>query len=241
MTSKPFGHKAYGSIPHLPTSRLGIGDHHCQEGMARIATLKTRDHLDQIIVQEKLDGSNVAVAKLKGQIIALNRAGYLAETSNFIQHHYFAQWVAKNRAFFDSILQEGERLCGEWLLLVHGTRYDLSGRSPFVAFDLFTPQQERLIYADFLKRFEQTEMALVPTVYVGPDAVSIEKALESIGEYGQYGAIDPVEGAIWRVERGDKVDFLVKYLKPDKVDGTYLPMVTGGPEVWNLEPTSLVL
>jgi hypothetical protein len=241
MTTKPFGHKAYGSIPHLPSSRLGIGDHHCQEGMARIATLKTRDKQDRIIVQEKLDGSNVAVAKLNGQVIALNRAGYLAETSNFIQHHYFAQWVAKNTAFFHEILNEGERLCGEWLLLVHGTRYDLLGRSPFVAFDLFTPKQERLIYPDFLSRFGQTELSLVPTVYVGPDPVSIEKALELIGEYGQYGALDPVEGAIWRVESGNEVDFLVKYLKPDKVDGTYLSMVTGGPDVWNLEPTSLAI
>jgi hypothetical protein len=33
---KPLGHRAYGSIPHLPGSRLGLGDHHCGERRARI-------------------------------------------------------------------------------------------------------------------------------------------------------------------------------------------------------------
>lgn len=36
LPTKPLGHKAYGSIPHLPTSRLGPGDHHVTEGQARI-------------------------------------------------------------------------------------------------------------------------------------------------------------------------------------------------------------
>jgi hypothetical protein len=54
--SKPLGQKAYGSIPHLPGSRLGEGDHHVSEGQAIIATKKARDKNDLIIVQEKLDG-----------------------------------------------------------------------------------------------------------------------------------------------------------------------------------------
>lgn len=35
---KPLGIKAYGSIPHLPGSRLGAGDHHLAIGQALIAT-----------------------------------------------------------------------------------------------------------------------------------------------------------------------------------------------------------
>ena len=89
---KPLGHKAYGSIPHLSKSRLGPGDHHCEKGQEIIATLKPRDRFDLVIVQEKLDGSNCAIAKIEGQIIALGRSGYLAETSPFEQHHYFANF-----------------------------------------------------------------------------------------------------------------------------------------------------
>jgi hypothetical protein len=54
---KPLGMKNYGHIAHLPGSRMGPGDHSCELGQARIATLKARDRHDQIIVQEKLDGT----------------------------------------------------------------------------------------------------------------------------------------------------------------------------------------
>ena len=66
---KPLGRKAYGSIPHLPNSRIGPGDHKCHEGQERIATVKSRNKHDVIIVQEKLDGSNVAVALKDGIIL----------------------------------------------------------------------------------------------------------------------------------------------------------------------------
>jgi len=60
---KPLGRKSYGSIPHLPDSRLGVGDHHCHEGQSVICTERRRDKHDRIIVTEKVDGSNVAIAK----------------------------------------------------------------------------------------------------------------------------------------------------------------------------------
>lgn len=87
MTTRPLGRKAYGHIAHLPGSRMGPGDHACHEGQARICTLEARDRHDSIVVQEKLDGSNVAMARLDGQIVALMRAGYRAETSPYAHHH----------------------------------------------------------------------------------------------------------------------------------------------------------
>src|SRR5207302_2425635 len=75
---KPMGRKAYGSICHLPGSRLGPGDHKLNEDQTRILTERCRDKHDLIVVQEKLDGSNVAVARINGEVIALGRAGYPA-------------------------------------------------------------------------------------------------------------------------------------------------------------------
>ena len=40
--AKPLGRKAYGSIGHLPNSRLGPGDHAVPEGIARICTERLR-------------------------------------------------------------------------------------------------------------------------------------------------------------------------------------------------------
>ena len=60
------------------------------------------------------------------------------------------------------------------------------------------------------------------------------KAIEISG----HGALDEVEGAIWRVERKEKVDFLTKFVRHDKEDGKYFPEVTGKGEIWNIDISS---
>lgn len=224
---KPLGAKAYGSIPHLPGSRMGPGDHHCHEGQARIATEKARDRHDQIWVQEKLDGSCVAVANVDGKIVALGRAGYPANTSPYEQHKLFSDWVETEEDRFAALLQPGERAVGEWLAQAHGTRYELH-HDPFVLFDLMVGKRR----APLLEVIGRARDFTLPAgIADGP--TSVEDALAALGEFGHHGATDPVEGAVWRVERRDEVDFLVKWVRPDKVDGCLLPELTGSEPVWN--------
>lgn len=213
---KPLGQKNYGSIPHLPGSRMGPADHHCHDGQRIIATEKKRDKHDFIIIQEKLDGSNVGIAKINGEIIALTRAGYAANTSPYQMHHWFHEWVNYNKIRFD-FLSEGERVCGEWLMVAHGTRYNLP-HEPFVAFDIMRGT-ERANYEEFTQRLRGK--FIMPQVLSTGEPLDIESMLTMI-EVSGHGAIDPVEGAVWRVERKGKVDFLCKYVRPDKVDGKYL-------------------
>src|SRR5947207_11212796 len=154
---KPLGIKAYGSICHLPGSRLGPGDHKLNPGQAKILTEKVRDKHDVIIVREKLDGSNVAVARVNGQLIALGRAGYPAISSKYEQHRLFAAWVFERLEQFEFLI-EGERLCGEWLAQAHGTRYDLA-HDPFVPFDLMRGE-ERSNYAEFVARVKAAGLVM---------------------------------------------------------------------------------
>lgn len=228
---KPLNQKAYGSIPHLPGSRLGIGDHYISVGQAAIATEKPRDKHDLIIVQEKLDGSNVAVAKVNGEILALTRSGYLANTSPYQQHHFFSKWVEENKIRFDALLNEKERVCGEWLVMAHGTRYELP-HEPFVPFDLITGT-ERTIYSEFSVRVKTYHFTVPYLLHIGR-SFSVESMIQAICKSG-HGAIDEVEGAIWRVERKGKVDFLCKYVHHHKQDGKYFAEVTGQGEVWNCD------
>lgn len=220
---KPLGGRAYGSIPHLPGSRRGPGDHGLSEQQARILTTKARDWHDIITVQEKLDGSNVAVAKINGVIVPLIRAGYEAISSKWEQHRHFANWVFPQQARFDELLKEGERVCGEWLMEAHGTRYDLP-HEPFVAFDIMTGT-ERLHAALVAMLCSNVGLVTPRVIHVGAP-VSIEEVLEKLEPSG-HGAIDPVEGAVWRVERDGNVDFLGKYVRPEKEDGKYLNKVGG--------------
>lgn len=232
---KPLGQKAYGRIPHLPHSRLGTGDHHIEEGQALIATKQTRDKNDLIIVQEKLDGSNCSVAKLNGQILALGRSGYLAETSPYEQHKLFVKWVKSNEQRFIKLLNENERVCGEWLAQAHGTIYKLE-HEPFVVFDLITIN-ERTTYHNFLLRVLPLGFVVPNLLHIG-QPLSIEKALKKV-EMSGHGAVDEVEGVIYRVERNGKVDFLTKFVKHSKVDGKYLPENNNGQIIWNWNETSI--
>jgi hypothetical protein len=230
--AKPLGQKAYGSICHLPGSRLGPGDHKLNPGQARILTEKARDKHDLIIVLEKLDGSNVAVARVDGMLIPLGRAGYRAESSKYEQHRFFANWVYERMDRFE-FLAEGERLVGEWLAQAHGTRYALV-HEPFVPFDLMRGS-ERTNYEMVRARVEPNGFILPKLLSLGPP-VSIERAMQLVGESGHHGAVDPAEGAVWRVERKGVVDFLGKYVRPDKIDGRYLPEIAGSEPVWNWRP-----
>jgi hypothetical protein len=228
---KPLGQKAYGSIPHLPGSRLGIGDHHVSEGQAKIATEKPRDKHDLIIVQEKLDGSNCCVAKIEGQIFALGRSGYLAESSLYPIHHVFHKWVKEHEDRFLKLLNDGERVCGEFLAQAVGTKYELP-HEPFVPFDIII-KNTRLPYKLFSERVQKFDFVLPNLLSIGT-SFSVEDAIKAIQKSG-HGAIDEVEGAIWRVERKDVVDFLTKFVHHHKQDGKYFPENTGGVTVWNCD------
>lgn len=233
MGNKPLGHKGYGSIPHLPGSRLGSGDHHCHDGQQAICWTKARDKHDRIIVTEKLDGSNVSIANLDGQIIALGRAGYLAQTSKYEQHQIFAAWVRQHEPRFAVALEPGQRFVGEWLAQAHGTRYRLH-HDPFVAFDLMVGQR-RLPFDAMLAAAARAECVTAKVLHDGGPC-SLERALVLLGKHGHHGAIDPVEGAVWRVERRDEFDFIAKFVHHDKQDGSLLPEISGQPAIWNWRP-----
>ncbi len=243
---KPLGTKSYGSIPHLPGSRIGPGDHKCHDGQKRIATEKLRDKHDQVVVQEKLDGSNVGVARIGGRICALTRAGYVASSSPYEQHHHFERWAMQRQSRFLAVLKDGERLCGEWLMQAHGTRYELK-HEPFVVFDLMTGSR-RTPFDELIARVRAGGFVIPHLLHRGA-ALSIEGAMLLLQVYGFHGALDPVEGVVWRVERNQQVrpgsserqstvDFLIKYVRPDKVDGCYLPEVSGRPPIYNWTPAN---
>ncbi len=228
---KPLGRKSYGSIGHLPGSRTGPADHHMNGGQVAILTIKTRDAKDRVIVQEKLDGSNVGIARIGNEIVALGRAGFTAESSPHEQHRMFARWVEKNKARFLAVLKDGERFCGEWLAMAHGTRYDLP-HEPFVVFDLMTGDQ-RALFEELEVRAKHIDLILPALLASGHRAFSIDLVMGLLGERGHHGALEECEGAVWRVERNGRVDFLAKYVRAGKVDGKYFEEAGQGICVWN--------
>lgn len=216
----------YGSIPHLSISKLTQqADKKIPIGQEEILTKKPRDWKDLIIVTEKLDGSNVGVLKKNDKLHSITRAGYLAASSPYKQHIYFDFWVYNNHHLF-TWLPEGWRVCGEWMALSHGTRYDITGESPFCAFDIIDDKNKRLCYMDFIKLCSCAGVPSVPLLHIG-QPITIKNALKLLGS-GIYGNPEKPEGVVYRVEREGRVDFLAKFVRSDKEDGKYLDT-----ELWN--------
>lgn len=229
---KPLIAKNYGSIGHLPHSRLGEGDHHINSRQAEILTEKARDYKDLIIVQEKLDGSNVGVLRHEGKLVGLTRKGHRAIDSPMEQFQMFQRFIDNNAHRFD-FLQEGERVVGEWIAMAHGTRY--STDFPFVAFDIMKGP-ERMTYIEFCIRIGY----LLPTAHllhigcpVSPKKIERLLDIRYSETYGYHGALEPVEGAVWRVEREGKVDFLAKFVREFKQDGKYFFQGDHSKFIWN--------
>lgn len=234
-TNKPFPGKNYGSIMHLHGSKMGEGDREVNEGMNAICTVAPRSKDDRIIVQFKYDGSNVGVVKINGELVPITRKGYTCVSSPHYQHHVFARWVEKNKSLFDALLNEGDRICGEWLYQPHSIVYDdfNTVNAPFVAFDIFR-NGERLTYGEFDDEIEKVynhEFHLPFLLKYGNASYNPVEIMAK--DYPLNCNIKPRdgkhEGLIYRVEsiQKSKVLFLAKWVRPDFEPGK---MLFGGKE-----------
>lgn len=72
-------------------------------------------------------------------------------------------------------------MVGEWLMLAHGTRYQLK-HEPFVAFDLMA-RNDRARYDELTDRVRNGDF-VVPTVIHRGEPLSIEAAMKALDTYG---------------------------------------------------------
>ena len=229
MLERPLGRKAYFKIAHLPGCRTGSSARTAPRELAERCLVAARPE-EEVFVQEKLDGSCVAVARLDGAVLALGREGTLAAHSQNPGRQMFAAWVEQRADTFLELLRDGEWLVGEWLALAHSTRYELR-HDPFVVFDAF--HEGRQWTFDELEGRLQGALPRPSLLHRG-GALSIAAMLERLGG-GGHGAVEPPEGAVWRVERAGRVTGMAKYVRGDKVDGALLPENSGREAVWNFK------
>ncbi len=250
-TSKPLNMKAYGKIPHLQGSRLGPGDHHVNHGQNAMCLTKAVEKVDVVIVQEKYDGSCTAVAKHEGQIIPLNRSGYVASTSPYDNIRMFGDWVYRRSEIFDRLLEEGERAVGEWLGQAIGTLYKINrATEAWVLFDIMdghdriSQQRINKRMADRHAHFCRPEVIHIGSPLSLHDTVPRLTTSPYIGQHVPI-AFGPPEGMVYRVEResaseplarGATTVLIAKWVRHDKLDGYLIPSLSGLDPVWNWRP-----
>lgn len=221
--------KLYGKIPHLSGSRTGRADKHIGLAPAK-RLLEQCGVAEQVLVQEKLDGSNVIVTRRNGALLALGRDGKPCADSINPLRVAFADWLSEQAARF-RWLAESERLVLEWLAVAHGTRYALP-HEPVVALDFFDALGKRLTHAAMLEVIAPAGLPVPHLLHQGL-ALPLETALSLLGEHGFHGALDSAEGLVYRLESKHQVLLLAKYVRHNKQAGLYLADHTGLEEVRN--------
>jgi hypothetical protein len=220
--------KLYPKIPHLPQSRLGSSDRHCATALAERLLLESKPH-DRVVVQEKLDGSNVVIVRQTSGLLALGRDGQPCFQSRNPNRQAFGRWLAANaKRFF--WLGNLERLVCEWLPVAHGTRYALP-HEPIVLLDLF--RQQHRVTVHVLEPLANVSGLTMPHLLHRGTALPLESALQRLGTHGFHGATDPAEGVVYRLESQDQTLALAKFVRHTKQDGVFLADHTGLPDVQN--------
>ena len=86
-------------------------------------TQRRRVSGDMVIVTEKVDGMNAAVLRREGLLYPLIKKGYDCRANPLPWINAFADFVEENATRFMSVLEEGERICGEWMVKTHTLSY----------------------------------------------------------------------------------------------------------------------
>ena len=215
--------RSFGNIKHLTGSRLkDSGDTILEEAIQPYFTEKLQfPKRDKLYVTEKIDGANVGVYKSEGRLFPIMRKGYDVRTSEHEFLRRFADFVSDNANRFDNLLDDGERVCGEWMIKTHSLFYDLP-HEPFVVFDIIKDGKKpvRPSFADIIKRCEKYEFVMVAIVHEG-GAISVEEGLRLLGG-GFHGCRTAPEGIVYRYERDGTFEMSAKYVSNLNVGGDFM-------------------
>lgn len=151
----------YPRIPHL-VARTGMdSDDHVLEPAARRNLLSA-----EVIVEEKLDGANIAIwiddgapqAATRGGVGAVDRSGHLGR---------IRAWIGEHADDLRAALGERRALYAEWLLLRHRVGYDRLP-APLVGLDLLDRSSQAFLELhDRDVRLAQLEIPLPPRLFCG--------------------------------------------------------------------------
>jgi hypothetical protein len=134
---------------------------------------------DSILVEEKIDGTNVGIHFTPGSEMVLQCRGHLITEGMHPQYDLFKQWATVKRAVLEEMLQSDFILFGEWMYARHSIHYRGLPHY-FFEFDIFdNVNQVFLSLERRLALLKGTGIQTVPVVHKG--AIKKEQLVELIG------------------------------------------------------------
>jgi RNA ligase len=152
----------YPRTPHLFGSKGTDDDKHLSEADSH------RFLADgSLIVEEKLDGTNVGIHFTDGGDMVLQCRGHLITDGMHPQYDLFKQWGAVKRSVLEDMLADQFILFGEWVYARHSVYYRQLPHY-FFEFDIYDKHgAEFLSLERRLAILEGTGIQTVPVIHVG--------------------------------------------------------------------------
>lgn len=177
-----------------------------------------------LIVEEKLDGTNVGLHFANGKLV-LQCRGHEITAGMHPQYDLFKQWATVKQNVFAEMLGDQYIIYGEWMYAKHCVHYQELPHY-FFEFDMLDKEAgEFLTLNRRLELLEDTGIETVPVVHQGE--IKLKKLLELVSK-SQFGAKfehpnstkvdDLVEGLYLRTEANEKVTTRAKYVRPEFIE-----------------------
>lgn len=210
----------YPRTPHLFGSRGTDDDKHLGEAESKAFIAD-----ESLIIEEKIDGTNVGIHFSEAGELVLQCRGHLITEGMHPQYDLFKQWASVKRRVLENTLGSRFIVFGEWVYARHSISYRKLTHY-FFEFDIY--DKERAEFLDLERRLsllEGTGVETVPIVHTG--SVSREELKKLIGssrfdsrfENPVTGQPDSLmEGLYLRTEAGGAVSGRAKFVRPEFVE-----------------------
>ena len=210
----------YPRTPHLFGSQGTADDKHLSEceSLQFIAD-------DSLIVEEKIDGTNVGIHFFEPGHLVLQCRGHLITEGMHPQYDLFKQWAAAKQHMLEQMLSTKYILFGEWVYAKHSIHYRKLTHY-FFEFDIY--DKGRAAFLDLQTRLSLlagTGIETVPVVHQG--VLSRSKLQELIGPSQFESHFENpftnqtdhlVEGLYVRTEADGVVTGRAKFVRPEFVE-----------------------
>jgi RNA ligase len=210
----------YPRTPHLFGSKGTDDDKHLDEAESLRFVADS-----SLIVEEKIDGTNVGIHFSDSGEMVLQCRGHLITEGMHPQYDLFKQWAAVKKHVLEQQLQNQFILFGEWVYARHSVFYRRLTHY-FFEFDVY--DKKRKAFLDLKQRLELLERTGIQTVPVlSTGAISRSDLTRLLGtsrfdshfEDPVSGKADQLmEGLYLRTESGGVVTGRAKFVRPEFVE-----------------------
>lgn len=178
-----------------------------------------------LVVEEKLDGTNVGIHFTSGGRMVLQCRGHEITDGMHPQYDLLKRWTSVKRPGLEQLLGGRFILYGEWLYAKHSVHYRALPHY-FFEFDLYDKEAGRFLDLETrLQRLAGTGLQTVPVVHRGPitaeglRALIGRSAFDSVFDHPRTGRTDDVmEGLYLRTEAHGFVTARAKLVRSEFVE-----------------------